>query len=95
MSLVNHPEHYNLPNRRECIEEIRELYGDRICAVFCLTNAYKYLYRAGNKAGNSREQDMNKAWWYFNYADKKLNQSIRGHKTIALYTYVRKALKND
>ena len=70
---VNHPSHYNLPGKKECIEQMREDYGDYTVAVFCLTNAYKYLYRAGAKADNSAEQDIAKARWYWNYYSKKLN----------------------
>lgn len=69
--LVNHPNHYNLPNRKECIVEMEEKYGTFITAVFCLTNAYKYLYRAGTKDGNSKEQDISKAKWYFDWVDSK------------------------
>ena len=65
--LVNHPSHYNQPNRKECIEEMRDKFGDEVVAVFCLTNAYKYLYRAGEKEGNSKGQDIAKAKWYFIY----------------------------
>ena len=69
--MVSHPRHYNLPNRKECIVEMEEKYGTFITAVFCLTNAYKYLYRAGTKDGNSREQDISKAKWYFDWVDTK------------------------
>ena len=65
MSNVDHPSHYNLPGKKECIEQMKEDYGDFITAVFCLTNAYKYLYRAGHK--NDRQEDINKATWYFEY----------------------------
>lgn len=67
---INHPSHYQKEGRKECIEEIREFYGDIITAIFCLTNAYKYLYRAGMKEGNSAEQDIAKAKWYWDYIDK-------------------------
>lgn len=67
-SLVNHPVHYSKPGRKECIVEMRESYGSYITAIFCLTNAYKYLYRAGEKANNPEKQDLDKAKWYFNYA---------------------------
>ena len=30
-------------------------------------NAYKYYYRAGNKAGESAEKDRRKAFWYMQY----------------------------
>ena len=68
MELVNHPSHYNIEGRKECIEELSENYGETIARIFCLTNAYKYLYRAGYKEGNTKEQDIAKAKWYYNKA---------------------------
>lgn len=68
--MVNHPSHYQKDGRKECIVEMEELYGGEITAVFCLTNAYKYLYRAGDKADNSFEQDKRKARWYFDYTNR-------------------------
>lgn len=65
MSNVNHPDHYNLPNRKECIEQMLDDYGHDIVAIFCLTNAYKYLYRAGYKG--DKNEDISKAEWYYNY----------------------------
>ena len=67
---VNHPKHYSKPGRKECIVEMEEKYGAEYTAMFCLTNSYKYLYRAGEKADNSYEQDRNKAKWYFDYTNK-------------------------
>lgn len=69
---VNHPDHYNRPGRKECIVEMEEKYGAEVTAQFCLTNAYKYLYRAGEKFGNPAKQDIDKAKWYFGYANKLL-----------------------
>ena len=92
MELVNHPNHYNLPNRKECIVEMKENYGTRIVAVFCLTNAYKYLYRAGNKDGTPESQDIEKARWYVNWA-KQHESSITGPSFIKLYRDVQKELK--
>lgn len=63
--MVSHPSHYNLEGKKECIEQMRADYGETITAIFCLTNAYKYLYRAGNKG--SREEDIAKAKWYWEY----------------------------
>jgi hypothetical protein len=34
--------------------------------AFCQLNAFKYKFRAGNKPGASKEQDMKKASWYKN-----------------------------
>ena len=50
---VNHPSHYNKAGRKECIAEMEEKYGIPATVGFCLMNAYKYLYRAGDKFGNS------------------------------------------
>lgn len=70
---IDHPSHYNKKFRKECIEEIEEKYGDEICAIFCLTNAYKYLYRAGAKEGSTKEEDLAKAVWYYKYQLAKLD----------------------
>ena len=67
MSKIEHPSHYSQPGRKECIEEMLENYGGAVTGIFCLTNAYKYLYRAGNKINESSEDDVNKAKWYLNY----------------------------
>lgn len=67
---VNHPSHYNQPGKQECIVEMANLYGETAVYWFCRLNAYKYRYRAGNKEGNSKEQDEAKAKWYEDYANK-------------------------
>lgn len=67
MEKVNHPTHYNIPGRKECIEEIAEKYGMVVAGIFCLTNSYKYLYRAGIKEGESQGDDVKKAKWYFDW----------------------------
>ena len=72
--MVNHPSHYQQAGRKECIVEMEDKYGGEITAIFCLTNAYKYLYRAGDKADNPEEQDRNKAKWYFDYCNKLINK---------------------
>ena len=71
---VEHPTHYNQPGRKECIVEMEEKYGAEVTAVFCLTNSYKYLYRAGEKLDNSIKQDTDKAKWYFEYVNKLIGK---------------------
>lgn len=68
--MVNHPSHYQQEGRKECIVEMEDKYGGEVTAIFCLTNAYKYLYREGEKEYNPKEQDRQKAQWYFDYANK-------------------------
>lgn len=60
--MVNHPPHYKKYSI-ECIEITEHL-------SFCLGNAVKYIYRAGEK-GDAIE-DIKKALWYLNRA--KLNK---------------------
>lgn len=60
--MVNHPSHYNLPNRKECIDEMIDIYGLKDVAKWCEITAYKYKYRAGHK--DSLTQDTQKAIWY-------------------------------
>lgn len=62
---VNGPQHYN---GTECIEEMRNLYGDDAVRWFCICNAYKYRFRKGNKPGVDAAQDESKARWYEKYA---------------------------
>ena len=59
---VNHPKHYKngLTVEVECIMFTRNLNFD-------LGNAFKYIWRAGNK--DSLTQDIHKAMWYLDDAD--------------------------
>ena len=67
MDNVNHPKHYNIPGRKECIEEMLDIYGVDAVKTFCILNAYKYKYRHELKNG---EEDLKKAKWYEEYALK-------------------------
>jgi hypothetical protein len=58
--MVNHPSHYNHEGRKECWEEMEELFGLYYTGIFDLMTAYKYFYRAGTKADNSKDQDIAK-----------------------------------
>lgn len=58
--MVIHPEHYNQEGKKECWDEMVDLFGAQAVAIFDALNAYKYRYRAGLKEGNSTEQDTAK-----------------------------------
>lgn len=72
--MVNHPSHYNLPNRKECIDEMIDKYGSENVEIWCILTAYKYWYRAGNKDGNTAVQDLAKGKWYTNKAEELYNK---------------------
>lgn len=58
--IVNKPKHYNShPAGIECIEVIEHL-------PYNVGAAIKYLWRAGQKDGNSTLQDLAKSIWHLN-----------------------------
>ena len=58
---VNHPSHYT--GKYECIDVMRDVFGDEATNDFCLCNAFKYIWRARKKNGL---EDVKKAVWYLN-----------------------------
>lgn len=71
---VNHPAHYNMEGRKECIEEMIDIFGVEEVKSFCKLNVYKYRYRFALKNG---EEDLRKADWY---EKKLLELEIRPRK---------------
>lgn len=59
---VNHPSHYN-QGKFECIDVMVETFGKEAAKNFCLLNAFKYIWRTGEKNG---AEDVKKAIWYLN-----------------------------
>ena len=64
------PIHYVGEGGKQCIDYMREKFGDEHTYWFCKINAFKYRFRAGRKAGESAKVDYAKADWYDNYANK-------------------------
>lgn len=55
---VNHPKHYcSHPSGVECIQITEHM-------NFCLGNAIKYIWRAGEKDQAKEIEDLEKAKWY-------------------------------
>ena len=65
---TNHPSHYNIPGRRECIVEMEDVLGPKAVYYFCLGNSFKYRYRKNDKG--ERDSDIAKAKWYDEYSKK-------------------------
>lgn len=61
-SEVEHPSHY-AGEKYECIEVMREVFGDEAVNSFCLCNAFKYLWRC-NKKHDDATIDLKKARYY-------------------------------
>ena len=63
--MVNHPPHYaNGTKNFECIEIMEHVFGDNNTAMFCLVNAFKYIWRSGSKGEGKETEDFQKANWY-------------------------------
>lgn len=60
--MVNHPKHYK--GKFECIEVMKECFGENAVKDFCLCNAFKYLWRCKRK--EKILEDLKKAVWYLN-----------------------------
>lgn len=77
MDNINHPAHYQ--GDYECIDLMREIYGDVAVRNFCICNAYKYRFRAGAKQGATANDDIAKAEWYEAYVMEHLynNKTLR------------------
>lgn len=59
------PSHYKDSCSLECIEAMEMAYGKYWVYVYCLMEAWKYIWRYKNKNG---EQDIKKARWYVDKA---------------------------
>lgn len=75
--MVIHPAHYNTQGRKECWDEMVEMFDNEIkgkeaTVIFDMYSAYKYYYRAGQKDGNPEEQDLAKIDNYINHAQSLL-----------------------
>lgn len=63
--MVNHPSHYNLPDRKECIDEMIDIYGLKDVAKWCEITAYRCKYRARHASSLTNfVQGMHEAAWY-------------------------------
>lgn len=65
-----HPDHYKLSDGREVIDEMIILFGRERVADWCRLTAYKYLYRHGNKKGESADTDLKKMDYYLAKAEE-------------------------
>lgn len=85
--MVNHPSHYCRPDRKECIDEMIDLYGIEATEQWCRMTAYKYHYRMGLK--DDIAQEVGKAEWYEHKADelrKRTFEESRQRKSNAIAT---------
>lgn len=60
---VNHPKHY-CDAGVEPIDVIKDWFGARGAAAFCMGNVIKYYKRAGKKDPAKVVEDLEKAAWY-------------------------------
>ena len=75
---VNHPKHYK-NGQYECIDVMRDVFGEEAVDIFCKLNAFKYIWRANNKNG---KEDIQKANWYLNEISKENNMPCDNSETF-------------
>lgn len=80
--LVHHPSHYNRTDRKECWDEMIDIFGVGAVIIFDCLSAYKYYYRAGEKEGNPKEQDLKKIQEYMEHAEKLRDTHGQKHVLI-------------
>lgn len=88
---VNHPKHYNRPGKKECIDEMVDIYGLKETCLWSLVTAYKYSYRAGEKRGNSKEQDHKKIRWYLKWFRDHV-KNLKDYEKMFIVSYYYKTL---
>lgn len=78
-SAIEHPSHYR-GEKYECIEVMREVFGDEAVKAFCLCNAFKYLWRCKKKHDNA-VTDIKKAKFYIEkYIELEEGEEIDGEQ---------------
>jgi len=61
---VERPEHYS-SGQIECIDAMISAFGEEAVEAYCRVNAFKYVWRAGEKGDEETEkEDIRKAIWY-------------------------------
>lgn len=82
--MVNHPKHYNLSGRKECIWEMVDLFGMQITIIWAILTIYKYRYRLGNK--DDPTQELGKINWYENWVEDHIRwYHVVPHIIYAIY----------
>jgi len=91
--LVHHPSHYNKKDRKECWDEMIDIFGVGAVIIFDCLSAYKYYYRAGEKEGNPKEQDLKKIQEYMKHAEKLGDSSVHISSTDMIVDRMKTILK--
>lgn len=61
---VERPEHYS-SGQVECIDAMISAFGAEAVREYCRVNAFKYVWRAGEKGDvDTEKEDVRKAIWY-------------------------------
>lgn len=69
---INHPSHY-MVNGKEAIT-----YIEAFDLNFNIGNVVKYLWRSGNKDGETSDDDNKKAVWYYNREVNRVLSDLEG-----------------
>ena len=73
--MVNHPNHYNRYSV-EAVEMARRIWGDEALITAAEITAFFYRMRMGLKPENSVQQELDKEYFWLNYAKKLRNGEV-------------------
>ena len=76
---VNHPSHYTDGCGFECFDVMKMVFSTDRVAIFCLINAFKYMWRYKMKNGL---EDLRKAEWYLEKATILGDNLSEGEKNL-------------
>ena len=61
------PPHYKT-QEIECIDAMVSAFGRDAVNIYCMLNAFKYIWRNGKKEGEKNAEGIKKAMWYLRFA---------------------------
>ena len=77
---------------RDCIEQMKKEFGNRVVVMYCLTNAYRYLYMIRDKDRESAQEGLKKARSYFLFVVNNIYSYVTGVTAVKLYRCVKEEL---
>ena len=90
MDKIN-PDYYKNETSLECIEAMEIVFGQDT-SVFCLCNAWKYIWRWRNKNG---DEDLTKALWYLDCIKEDNIRPDYYDIAMRIRKYIMQNLKGD
>jgi len=83
--ITNHPSRYNREGRKECIDEMVDIFGLDATIQWSIMTAYKYRYRLGLK--DDAKLEMAKIKWYEDWVYAHLTKRCTNATNAVVFAY--------